>query len=191
MRTLIVAILVACSGGLPVTASACSDPEPPTLRSALKQSRAVFVFRLDRAEYLRTELGSGAYMAHVDGVIKPLQDLKGDSRGYRKIRFRSAWCGGVNLVVGHHYLIATDSKTDTIELKSSDGSILDIEGHYNPSRKDHILMSPVLRPVVDFLRNGKPLPQGFPSDRLLERTIVVPPPPPASAGRRATSASGR
>jgi len=117
-------------------------------------------------------------MAHVKGIIKPLQDLKGASRGFRAIRFRTAWCGGVNLVVGHHYLIATDSTTDTIELKSGDGSILDIEGFYDSSRKQQSLRSPVLRPVVEFLRQGTQLPDGFPPDYLLGRTIALPPPPP-------------
>lgn len=179
MRRLIAAALLACSMGLPGIATACSYPEPPTLRSALQHAHAVFVFRLDRAEHQRTDLGSGAYIARVEGDITPLQDLKGDSSGYRKIRFRTAWCGGVNLVVGHHYLIATDSTTDTIELKSSDGSILDIEGFYDPGRKEQSLTSPALRPVVEFLRHGRPLPDDFPSDYFLGRTIVVPPPPPA------------
>jgi len=113
-----------------------------------------------------------------DRGIKPLQDLKGDSSNFRTIRFRTAWCGGVNLAVGNHYLVATDSTTDAIELKSSDGSILDVEGFYDPNRKEQSLRSPVLRPVVDFLRHGTQLPEGFPSDYLIGRTIVVPPPPP-------------
>jgi len=46
MRSVIVTALVACSIGSPLTASACSYPEPPTLRSALEQSRAVLSFGL-------------------------------------------------------------------------------------------------------------------------------------------------
>lgn len=178
MRNLIVYVLVVLGVGLSGVASACSYPEPPTLRSALEDATAVFVFRLDRAEYQRTELGSGAYMAHVQGDIKPLQDLKGDSHRFRKILFPTRWCGGVTLVVGRHYLIATNATGDTIELKAHDGSVLDIEGFYDPSRREQSVQSTVLRPVVEYLRHGKPLPQDFPSDFFLGRTILVPPPPP-------------
>ena len=178
MRKLLASLLLACLMGFPGFASACQYPVPPTLDSALKQATSVFMFQLVRADYHRTELGSGVYMAEVEGRIRPLQDLLGDSSGYRKIVFETGWCGGVTLVVGRHYLIATNSKTDTIQLMPEDGSILDIELIYSRPYSDAELRNSPLAPIVAFLREGKPLPPDFPPAWMLEHTISLPPPPP-------------
>ncbi len=179
MRKLLASLPLACLVGLPGFASACQYPVPPTLESALKQATSVFIFQLVRADYHRTELGSGAYMAEVEGRIRPLQELLGDSRGYKKIVFETGWCGGVTLVVGRHYLIATNSKTDTIELvrpktdrswtSSSSMAVTIAARNCEPVHW--------LQPVA-FLREGKPLPPDFPPAWMLEHTITLLPPPP-------------
>lgn len=176
-RTILIAIAIVFAV-LPVAAGACSYPEPPTFRSALSTATDVFIFRLDRAEYKRQELGSGAFTAWVDGEINPIQNLYGDSTKYRKIKFYSGWCGGVDLVVGHHYLIATNALGDTIELASADGSILDIDGFYDPSRKKEALRSPLILPVIRAVYGVSPLPDDFPSSFIAGRTVLQPPPPP-------------
>jgi len=184
MRKLLALLPLACLVGLPGSASACQYPVPPTLESALKQATSVFIFQLVRADYHRTELGSGAYMAEVEGRISPLQELLGDSRGYKKIVFETSWCGGVTLVVGRHYLIATNSKTDTIKLVPQDGSILDIELIYGRRYSDQELQTGALAPIVAFLREGKQLPPDFPPAWMLEHTITLPPPPPEPLARK-------
>lgn len=175
-RTGVASLLLALAL-LPGLAHACSYPEPPSLRSALQDATAVFVFRLDEAVYKRTELGSVAYTSWVEGRIQPIQTLHGDASRYTRIQFPTFWCGSVNLVVGHHYLIATKASGNTIELVRADGSVLDIEGFYDPRRPERNL-SGVLAPVVQAIREGKPLPDDFPSVRMKGRTVVQPPPPP-------------
>jgi len=152
--------------------------DPPTFRSALEVAKAVFVFRLDKAEYRRDNYGSGAYTSWVDGEIRIIQNLYGDPVQYTKVRFPTHWCGGVNLVVGHHYLIATNQAGDTIELASSDGSVLDIEGFYDPSRKERNLRSFLIRPVTQAIYGIRPLPDDYPPSLIAGRTVIQPPPPP-------------
>jgi hypothetical protein len=178
MQKKIITALLTVALLAPTAAFGCSIPSPPpTFRSALTDATAVFVFRLDKAEYKRDNYGSGARTSWVEGRIRLIQNLYGDPVQYRRIRFPTHWCGGVNLVVGHHYLIATRQAGDTIELASSDGSILDIEGFYDPSRKGRNLRSFLIRPVTQALYGIRPLPEDYPPSLIAGRTVVQPPPP--------------
>ena len=159
-------------------ALACSYPEPPTIRSVLSKASSVFIFRLDHATYKRTEFGGGAHTAWVEGSIKLIHNLYGDPTRYRSIKFSTGWCGGVNLVVGHHYLIATNELGSEIKLGLSDGTVLDIEGYYNASRKKESVRSIVVWPVFKAIYGVEPLPASFPPRFIAERTTVQPPPPP-------------
>lgn len=176
LRSALLAILFSA---YPAAAIACQYGEPPTFKSALKVATHVFVFRLDQATYKREDLGDEAYTAWVEGTIRPVQNLYGgDPARYKRIKFRTSWCGAVTLVVGHHYLIATRASGDTIELAMADESILDIEGRYNPSDKRGSLKSPLILPVIKAIYRGEELPATYPPMHILSRTVVLPPPPP-------------
>jgi hypothetical protein len=176
MRATLFALPVLSLALLPVTASACSYPPPPSFSSALKGSTNAFVFRLDRAEYKRTDLGAGgAQTGWVEGKVTLIQNLHGDSSRYKNIRFSTFWCGGVNLVVGHHYLIVTNAKGDTIQLAPADGSVLDVDGLYDPNNKKRNLKLPQILPVIRAIYAGEKLPQGYLPRALAARTVVQPP----------------
>jgi hypothetical protein len=178
MRTITLAVIATLLTLLPSSAFSCDYPEPPSFGSALKGAKNVFIFRLDNAQYKRHELGNGAYAAWVEGTISPIQNLFGDPTRYKRIKFSTFWCGGVNLVVGHHYLIATSANGSNIELVSADGSLLDIDDFYNPAKKKANLRSPMILPVIKAIYGIAPLPANFPPRDVAARTVVPPPPPP-------------
>lgn len=162
----------------PLMARACSYPDPPTFRSALKRATAVFVFRLDETRYRKQKVGASAHKVWSEGTITPVQNLFGDASGYRNLTFKSTWCGGLNLVVGHHYLIATNAKGDTIPLAAADGSLLDLDGLYDPDNLKSNLRGPEILPVIQAIYGTKPLPDTYPPSWIAYRTSAEPPPPP-------------
>ncbi len=161
-----------------LTAQACQYPPPPTFREALDAASNVFVFQLVEARYIKQPLGRLAYTDWVEGKIRPLQALKGDGNQYARIQFPTAWCGAVNLVVGHHYLIATHDAGPTMELVQADGSIIDLEGFYDPQDKRSNLRSFLIAPVIRHLYTRTPLDSAFPGPFVAGRTVLQPPPPP-------------
>ena len=178
-RTITAILLFASIMLLPAPGVACTLSEPPvSFRSALSGATAVFVFRLDQAEYKRQGSVDGPYTAWVEGRIHLVQNLYGNPVSYRRITFYTDWCGGIDLVVGHHYLIATSQSGDTIELARADGSVLDIEGFYNPGQKSRNLRSFLLLPVIRAKYGVAPLPESFPPLAIANRTVVQAPPPP-------------
>lgn len=172
------ALLFMCSAWMPLSAFACSYPEPPSFRDALRTATSVFVFRLERAEFRREKLGASTVMDSVEGDLTLLQTLYGNPTSYKHLRYYSAWCGGVNLVVGHSYLMVTRAHGDTIELTSADKSVVDIEGFYDELDKKGSLHSPLILPVIQAKYGVRPLPKDFPSPDIASRVDLVPPPPP-------------
>jgi hypothetical protein len=158
-------------------AQACQYPPPPTFREALHAASNVFVFQLVEARYIKQPFGRVAYTDWVEGKIRPLQTLKGDANQYARIRFPTSWCGAVNLVVGHYYLIATHDTGPTMELVRADGSIIDVEGFYDPQEKRRNLRSLPIAPVIRHLYTQTPLDPSFPGPLLAGRTVLQSPPP--------------
>ena len=163
---------------VPFAASACSYPDPPTFQSALKRATAVFVFRLDETRYREERIGLSTRRVWSEGKITPVQNLFGDASGYRNLTFKSTWCGGLSLVVGHHYLIATNARGETISLAAADGSLLDLDGFYDPDNLKNNLRSPEILPVIQAIYGIRPLPDSYPPVWIASRTGGEPPPPP-------------
>ena len=178
MRISISAALLVALVGSVGSAEACSYPEPPTFKQSLGEATSVFIFRLDQAQYKRESYGLTAYSTWTEGKITLVQNLYGDPVGFRKIKFSTSWCGGVTLVVGRHYLIATSASGETLELVSSDRSLYDIEGLYNPSDKERSLRSALVLPVIQSIYGIEPLPEDFPPREITRRTVILAPPPP-------------
>lgn len=178
MRRIVIAtaVLVSIFSG---RSEACSYPEPPTFQEALSSATSVFVFRLDEARYKRISHGPAAHSAWVEGKIRLVQNLYGNPIDLRIIKYSTFWCGGVDLVVGHHYLIATNASGDTIQLAASDASLYDIEGFYYPHNKAWSLRSLFVFPVIQSIYGIKPLPKDFPPRDIAARTVIQAPPPPS------------
>jgi len=178
MRTHISAALVALFFGTVGPAEACSYQESPTFKESLENATSVFIFRLDQAQHKQENHGPKAYSVWAEGKITIVQNLYGNPASLRNIKFSTSWCGGVTLVVGRHYLIATSASGDTIELVSDDRSLYDIEGLYNPLDKKRSLRSALILPVIQSIYDIKPLPQDFPPSVIERRTVLLPPAPP-------------
>lgn len=153
-----------------LVARACSYSDPPTFRSALKRATAVFVFRLEETRYREEKVSASTHKVWSEGTLTPVQNLFGDASGYRHLTFHSTWCGGLSLVVGHHYLIATNAKGDTIPLAAADGSLLDLDGYYDPDNLKNNLRGPEILPVIQAIYGIKPLPQAYPPSWIANRT---------------------
>jgi len=167
--------LLICSAG---RVEACSYPRPPSFQESLSAATSVFIFRLDQAQYKRTNHGPSAYSSEVEGKIVLVQNLYGNPVELRTIKFPTDFCGSVTLVVGRHYLIATSASGDTIELVRSDASVYDIEGFYSPSHKERSLRSLFVLPVIQAIYGVKALPDNFPPREIAGRTVIQSPPPP-------------
>lgn len=178
MRNKTFAIAIVLATMFTDRANACQVPVPRTFKEALAPATSVFVFRLDEAKFKRENLGPVAYASWVEGRISLVQNLYGNPISLKYIKYYSGWCGGVNLVVGHHYLIATSATGDTIQLELDDQSLYDIEGFYDPSDKRRSLRSFVVQPVVQAVYGKKPLPENFPPREIAGRTTLQGPPPP-------------
>jgi hypothetical protein len=152
-------------------AVACSPPPPRTFRQALAEAKHVFIFRLDEAAYEDAAQDKAVYTPPAKGRIRLVQTLYGNPTHIRNIRYFVGWCGGLQLSVGHHYLVATREGTDTLFLEPSDGSILDVEGLIDPESKDRTLHTFVVQQVIRAIYRKRPLPTGFPSPYLRRRTV--------------------
>lgn len=181
MRIILLVAAVLFTTGIADVANACQYPTPQPFEKALASATSVFVFRLDEAQYKREDFGSGAHTSWVEGRISLIQNLYGNPVGLKKIEYDSGWCGGVNMIVGHHYLIATNASGDIIQLEPADESLYDIEGFYDPSEKKRSLRSFLVRPVIQAIYANRPLPARFPPEEIAGRTTVQAPPPPVSA----------
>ncbi len=178
MRICISATLAFLIASFTGQAEACSYPQPPSFQESLSAATSVFIFRLDQAQYKRTNYGPTAYSSVVEGKMVLVQNLYGNPVEFRTIKFPTDFCGSVGLVVGRHYLIATNASGDTIELVRADASLYDIEGFYSPDKKERSLRSLFVLPVIQAIYGIKALPDNFPPREIAARTVAQPPLPP-------------
>ena len=144
----------------------------------MADATSVFIFRLDEAIYKSKDLGPDVQTGWSEGKIALVQNLYGNPTSFKNVIFHSTWCGEVKLVVGRHYLIATNASGDTIRLVPADASLYDIEGFYNPKDKKQSLRSFLIQPVVQAIYGTKSLPDTFPPQEIAGSTVLQPPPPP-------------
>ena len=155
---------------------ACSFARPPTFKQSLSQAATVFIFRIDQAAYRHNTTGPVS-LSWAEAKITLVQNLYGDPTDYKNLIFHSTWCGELTLVVGRHYLIATNASGDTIELAAADGSLYEVEGFYNPADKRRSLTSPLIEPVIRAIYINDKLPDIFPPHDVAAKTVQQPPPP--------------
>ncbi|WP_355606066.1 hypothetical protein RZV17_20070 [Xanthomonas cannabis] len=89
-------------------------------------------------------------------------------------------CGAARLVVGRHYLIATNASGNTIELVAEDASLFDVEDFYNPEKKTASLRSMFILPVIRAIYGVEALPADFPPRDIADITVFHLPPPAPS-----------
>ena len=118
------------------TAVDCSFPPPPEFAKIAPTAARIFVFRVMglkvREQTLQADDGATSTYIGVDADILVQQTLRGDTANINLLRFHNGSCGGMNLMIGHHYLIATNQIGEVIELAPSDRSLGDIDQPYDP-----------------------------------------------------------
>jgi hypothetical protein len=155
-----------------LNANACSYPEPPSFATAIKSASNVFVFQLMAAKVMRWQDGE-VYSEWVEGSIRPVTDFKGKSMAYKTIEFSSRPCGGLNLNVGHYFLIVTNQSSEKIELRPDDQSILDITGSFT----EHVPEANENVQILNSIKSALAGESGFESiDADRYNTSIIPPP---------------
>jgi len=114
-------ILLLLSG----TAFACSEPDVPTFRQSFANADNVVVFRLVSLGLTDNKEDS----RNLGGKLEPILTLKG-SNEFRYLVHDAVDCGGLNLKVGHYYLVATSQTGSVLQLVRGDKSILDVSADF-------------------------------------------------------------
>lgn len=131
-------LLIACWPTFVTTsASACEYPPPPEFSKIASTSTRLFVFRVMnlkvREQSTPNNTGSPNYSVWVEADVLVQKTWRGDTASISTIRFYNGACGGVNLLIGHRYAMATVQTGDVIELAPADRSLADIDAEYDPS----------------------------------------------------------
>jgi len=117
--------------------NACEYPPPPEFAKIAPTAARILVFRVMglkvREQLVQGEGGNATYAIWSEADILVQKTLKGESSNLSSVRFYNGYCGGVNLTIGHHYLIATNQTGETIELAPDDKSLGDIDPLYDPT----------------------------------------------------------
>lgn len=124
--------------GMPpaMAAATCDFPPPPEFSKVAPSANRVFVFRvmsLRVREQSAQDAGPNGYMIFVEADVLVKRTLRGDTSNITAVRFVNGACGGINLLIGHHYLIATTQSDEVIELKPADRTLADIDVEYDPA----------------------------------------------------------
>ena len=106
-------------------ALACSEPDVPTFRQSFSRANNVVVFRLVSLGLTDTKEDS----RRLGGKVEPIRALKG-TNDFRYLVHDAVDCGGLNLKVGHYYLVATNQSGRVLNLVRGDKSILDVSDDF-------------------------------------------------------------
>lgn len=171
-RHLLLALAIAASGFAPAS-WACVEPDTPTFRKSLDSATSVAVVRLMSLELADTSENSRDLAGNLQLVLA----LKGSPQ-FQLLRHQAVSCGGLNLRVGHYYLVATRQSGNILRLERGDRSIVDVSADYaptNPARRKPQLWQTLF---ADYLA-GKPLPESFDPLPVMYPVYAFPPAPEA------------
>ena len=167
---LILAIAIAASA-FANPSWACVEPDTPTFRNSLDSAESVVVVRLISLGLANTSQNS----RDLAGKLQTVHVLKGSPK-FQLLRHQAVWCGGLNLQVGHYYLVATRQSGNVLRLQRGDRSIVDISDDYAISipakRKSRLWQTH----FADYLA-GKPLPKSFNPLPVMYPVYAFPPSP--------------
>ena len=169
-KKLAIAVAIAAIGFI-APSRACVEPETPTLRASLDSATSVVVVRL-----ISLGLADTSQNSHdLAGKLQIIRALKGSPQ-FQLLRHEAVPCGGLNLQVGHYYLVATRQTGSILRLQRGDRSIVDIS-------EDYALTSPPKRTAQlwqthfsDYIA-GRPLPKAFSPLPVMYPVYAFPPNP--------------
>ena len=165
-----------------VQVNACEYPTPPDFSKVAPTAVRIFVFRVMRLN-VREQSVTGSdghvnYFVGADADVLVQRTFRGETSNISTIRFYNGVCGGVNLIIGHHYLIATNQTAEVIELAPADGSLGDIDPlNYDPSPSaDYLETNKYVIAVAAALEGKKPF--DLVLDAAAHQSVSTVPPPP-------------
>ena len=167
---LLLAIAIATSG-FTSPSLACVEPKTPTFRSSLDTADTVVVVRLMSLGLANTSQNS----RDLAGKLQTIRVLKG-SPHFQLLRHEALPCGGLNLQVGHYYLVATQQSGNVLRLQHGDQSAVDISDDYALSRPTKRTSQLWQTHFADYLA-GKPLPKSFNPLPVMYPVYAFPPNP--------------
>ena len=171
MRKKLAIVVALAASGLTTPSWACVEPETPTLRDSLDSATSVVVVRLISLGLANTSQNS----RDLAGKLQTIRVLKGSPR-FQLLRHEAVRCGGLNLQVGHYYLVATRQAGGVLRLQRGDRSIVDISEDYAlttpPKRTSQLWQTS----FSDYIA-GKPLPKTFNPLPVMYPVYAFPPNP--------------
>jgi len=136
-RCLIKWLLILSGIGLVGNANACEYPPPPEFAKIAATATRVFVFRVMglkvREQSVPGTDGNTNYSIWAEADVLVQKTFRGETANVTTVRFYNGYCGGVNLLIGHHYLIASNQTGETVELAPGDRSLGDVDPLYDPT----------------------------------------------------------
>jgi hypothetical protein len=115
----------------------CEVPPSPEFAKVAPSANRIFVFRvmnLRVRDQSSQDAGPNSFAVFVEADVLVKRTLRGDTSTITTLHFVNGACGGVNLLIGHHYLIATTQTDEVIELKPADRTLADIDVEYDPAQ---------------------------------------------------------
>jgi len=112
---------------------ACEYPKPPTFEKVAPTARHIFVFRvlsLKVVRYASKEERFYDELEAVEGAISVEANIKGPQAVFEAVRFKNFVCGGVELQIGHRYLVATNQTGPVLSLVAGDRTFGNIDTEY-------------------------------------------------------------
>lgn len=158
----------------PATAAvACADPPKSEFRDIVSTAPTIFIFQLTSAYYIHESLGDKAEMEYVVGLIKVVEQLKGDASSFKLVKYSFRSCGATRMSVGRFYLATTSQTGPLLQLWGMDQAILDLTLDFYDERGRRI--SPTVS-IVKSIIDGGPVPRDFPADEVRTPLDVYPEP---------------
>jgi hypothetical protein len=130
--------LIALASIMPLcSVNACEYPPPPEFAKVAPTAARMFVFRVMglkvREQSVQSDNGNATYSIWTEADVLVQMTLKGETSNVTSLHFYNGYCGGVNVTIGHHYLIATNQTGEIIELAPDDKTLGDIDPLYDPT----------------------------------------------------------
>ena len=148
---IIAAAIIALS--LSSSAFACSDPNEPSFLSSLENAENVFVFRVTSLHMIDRRHTTKSNV--IAGPIEVIKTIKGKP-SFQRVAYQDIRCGGIQLIVGHYYMVATRQSGATLAFVRGDNSVLDVSPEFDPWNRGRAVEWDLTNSLVGFAA-GKPL----------------------------------
>ena len=163
-------VALALSGG----AEACTDPREPSFLASLETGTSVFVFRVTSLRMIDRRADFNPNV--ISGPIEIVRTIKG-TPPFKRVAYQDISCGGIQLIVGHYYIVTTRQSASVIAFVRGDNSVLDVSNEFDPLLQPKYFERGVTAAVENYLA-GKPMNERVLNLLTWANLHNAPPPPP-------------